>query len=210
MNRLPLLRVVVLTVYHNLVVMIFYSNAQPFQWFFWVLLLDLLPITIVDSPVKHTFDSNEIITQRNRQFEVRKPMWENRLANKFTYQNRRRQNHGVVTTSCKWRQFRVTYARPPIIMYAIGNGNKSNVPIMDDHLPVTISTVNTNDMLTIDIDTKPNANRNTMYGINVWTKPSAVPAISKNKTKKCCNVWVHWVDCIIELIQSILLFLIAP
>lgn len=60
-------------------------------------------------------------------------------------------------------------------MYAIGSGNKSSVPIIEDHFPVTISTVNTNDMFTIDIDTKPKANRKIIYGINVLTIPSAVP-----------------------------------
>lgn len=64
---------------------------------------------------------------------------------------------------------------PAIIIYAIGSGNKSNVPMIEDHLPVTISTVNTKDMLTIDIDTKPKANRSIIYGINVFTIPRAVP-----------------------------------
>lgn len=63
----------------------------------------------------------------------------------------------------------------------MGNGNKSNIPMIDDHFPVTISTVNTNDIFTIDIDTKPKANRRIIYGINDLTIPSAVP---ENQYKK--------------------------
>lgn len=77
--------------------------------------------------------------------------------------------------NCKLRQFRVTYARPAIITYANGRGNISSVPIIDDHLPVTISTVNTNDILTIDIETKPKAKRRIMYGSSVFNVPSVVP-----------------------------------
>lgn len=66
-------------------------------------------------------------------------------------------------------------------MYANGSGNISSVPIIDDHLPVTISTVNTNDMLTMDIETKPNAKRRIMYGISVFSVPRVVPKYSKTK-----------------------------
>lgn len=59
----------------------------------------------------------------------------------------------------------------------MGKGNRSSVPMIDDHFPVTISTVKTNDMFTIDIDTKPNANRRIIYGVNIFTTPSAVPKI---------------------------------
>lgn len=55
----------------------------------------------------------------------------------------------------------------------------SSVPIIDDHLPVTISTVNTNDMLTMDIETKPSAKRRSMYGISVFSAPSVVPEFPK-------------------------------
>lgn len=61
-----------------------------------------------------------------------------------------------------------------------GSGKRSKVPIIDDHFPVTISTVNTKLMFTIDIDTKPSAKRRIIYGTNDVTKPSEVPAkISK-------------------------------
>lgn len=68
---------------------------------------------------------------------------------------------------------------PAIIMYANGSGNISSVPIIDDHLPVTISTVSTNDILTMDIETKPNAKRSIIYGISVFSDPSVVPEIFK-------------------------------
>lgn len=64
-------------------------------------------------------------------------------------------------------------------MYANGSGNISSVPIIDDHLPVTISTVNTNDILTIDIETNPNENRKIIYGMSVSSVPSVVPEFLK-------------------------------
>lgn len=79
-----------------------------------------------------------------------------------TYQKHSKPNHGIDIISCKCRQLRVTYEMPAIAMYANGSGNKSNVPIIDDHLPVTISTVNTKLIFTIDIDTKPKAKRSIM------------------------------------------------
>lgn len=69
-------------------------------------------------------------------------------------------------------------------MYANGSGNISSVPIIDDHLPVTISTVNTNDILTMDMETKPSAKRRIIYGISVFSVPSVVPAIFRMKVKK--------------------------
>lgn len=53
----------------------------------------------------------------------------------ITYQKRRNANQGVEITNCKCRQLRVTYAMPAIMIYAIGRGNRSNVPMIDDHLP---------------------------------------------------------------------------
>lgn len=64
---------------------------------------------------------------------------------------------------------------PANMMYAIGNGNKSSVPMMLDHFPVTISTHNTNEIFTMDIETKPRANRRIIYGIKAFTNPIAVP-----------------------------------
>lgn len=98
-----------------------------------------------------------------------------------TYQNSKKPNHGTDTINCKWRQFRVTYAMPAINMYAKGSGNKSSVPIIDDHLPVTISTVSTKLIFTIDIETNPNEKRNIIYGNSDWTMPNAVPG-NKKKT----------------------------
>lgn len=66
---------------------------------------------------------------------------------------------------------------PAINIYANGSGSKSSVPIIDDHLPVTISTVNTKLILTIDIDTNPNAKRNIIYGKSDCTTPNAVPVV---------------------------------
>lgn len=64
---------------------------------------------------------------------------------------------------------------PAIEIYANGSGSRSSVPIIEDHLPVTISTVNTKLIFTIDIDTNPNANRKIIYGKSVCTIPRAVP-----------------------------------
>lgn len=54
--------------------------------------------------------------------------------------------------------------------------------MIDDHLPVTISTVKTNDILTMDIETKPNAKRRIMYGIKASTSPRDVPECGVNQS----------------------------
>lgn len=98
---------------------------------------------------------------------------------------------------------------PAIVIYAIGSGNKSNVPMIEDHFPVTISTVNTNDMLTIDIDTKPKANRSIIYGINVLTIPRAVPE-NPYKIKQFNNIFKSnkqkIVNCLIAVIYTTKLY----
>lgn len=64
---------------------------------------------------------------------------------------------------------------PAINMYDNGIGNKSKIPIIVDHLPVTISTANTKLMLTIDMQTNPIVNRRIIDGMSDCTSPSDVP-----------------------------------
>lgn len=154
-------------------VMCDYSIWQPFQWFPSILRCDLWSVAISAIRARSTC-TNDIVNEIRAQHLTFVPNV-NREKTKIFYQNKSRPNHGDDTINCKSLQLRVTYAMPAISMYDNGIGNKSSMPMMVDHLPVTISTASTNEMFTIDIHTNPIVKRNIIDGISDCTRPNDVP-----------------------------------
>lgn len=73
---------------------------------------------------------------------------------------------------------------PAMSMYDSGMGRRARIPIIVDHVPVTISTANTKLILTIDMHTNPIVNRRIIDGMSDCTRPSDVPVTIANKANE--------------------------